>query len=145
MSIENPETPLIDFTSRFKSLPETSQLAIKYLQAKRRVYNKRLRRVVESTGSDQNRKILISAYRKYLVSIEFDLQILWQFPPDSNMHKFWYNGGCICPKKENDAKYGTLALPIINIDCPVHGEKQKRYEDSHLKEIKACLKDLLNG
>ena len=52
-------------------------------------------------------------------NIEFELQKLWGFKEDKNMHE-WYMVPK-CPKMDNYDYKGT-EFKIINLDCPVHGE-----------------------
>lgn len=54
-------------------------------------------------------------------NIEFELQKLWGFKEDKNMHEWYMVPKCTCPKMDNYDYKGT-EFKIINLDCPVHGE-----------------------
>lgn len=54
-------------------------------------------------------------------NIEFELQKLWGFEEDKNMHEWYMVPKCACPKIDNHDNRGT-EFKIINLDCPVHGK-----------------------
>ena len=52
--------------------------------------------------------------------LETEQQLLWNFEPDPNFHRFFDFPGCTCPKLDNAERLGTPYL-IINATCPIHG------------------------
>ncbi len=56
-----------------------------------------------------------------VTEIEFDLQRVWGFECNKNMHRFWNVPKCSCPKFDNEDRYGT-PYTIVNLGCLVHGE-----------------------
>lgn len=52
--------------------------------------------------------------------IETEQQLLWNFEPDPNFHRFFDFPGCTCPKIDNAERLGT-PYKVINNSCPIHG------------------------
>ena len=58
--------------------------------------------------------------------IEYAMQDNWNFERDPTKHKYWYRiPGCICPKLDNDDRWGTNQHIMINT-CPYHGVKENK-------------------
>jgi len=75
-----------------------------------------------------------------LEQTEFKMQELFGFKQDRNYHRYWlHSPGCTCPKLDNQDNYGTK-YRIIDLDCPVHGEKIKNIEKRKDK-IKRLIND----
>lgn len=53
-------------------------------------------------------------------NIEFELQKLWGFEEDKNMHEWYMVPKCTCPRMDNHDYKGT-EFKIINAECPIHG------------------------
>lgn len=52
--------------------------------------------------------------------IEFELQELWGFEKNKNMHEWYLVPKCTCPKFDNADLRGS-EMKIINKECPIHG------------------------
>ena len=53
--------------------------------------------------------------------VEYALQLLWNFPPNSDYHKYSFQiKGCTCPLIDNLDMIGT-SMRYYNASCPIHG------------------------
>jgi len=66
----------------------------------------------------------LKEYSKELTKIEIELQRIWKFPLNKNLHKFWNSPKCKCPKMDNDDRY-PFGYYIYNLECPLHGTDLK--------------------
>ena len=71
--------------------------------------------------------------------IEFEMQELWGFKKDRNMHRYWFdNGVCSCPRMDN---YDNLGTPyrIYHSECVLHGDEMRNMlnREKKLKRIKS--------
>lgn len=63
----------------------------------------------------------IKALGREVERVEFELQELWNFPIDSNYHRYWLDlKGCCCPKDNLDPIYFGQGRIINN--CPIHSK-----------------------
>jgi len=58
---------------------------------------------------------------KFITQLEFQLQVLWNFKQDENMHRWFDIPKCSCPKMDNADNLGT-PYKIINPKCIIHGD-----------------------
>lgn len=71
---------------------------------------------MKSEISNSELKFLANEVEK----IEFELQELWGFNKDKNMHEWYLVPKCTCPKIDNAESRGT-EFRIVNSECPIHG------------------------
>lgn len=69
--------------------------------------------------NEDSREILKS-YANVIETIEYELQSLWGFPKDKNMHDWFNVPKCKCLKKDNNDRKGT-PIRIFAPFCPIHG------------------------
>jgi len=69
--------------------------------------------------NDEDKDTLI-LYSHLLESLEYNMQRLWKFEQDSDMHSWWFRvPHCRCPKMDNaDPLYSSVR--IFRHDCPIH-------------------------
>ena len=75
-----------------------------------------LKNAARNTSDPVKLKMLAAEFDK----IETEQQLLWNFDPDPNFHRFFDFPGCTCPKSDNTERLGT-PYKIINATCPIHG------------------------
>lgn len=64
---------------------------------------------------------LLPIYSEICKNVEFALQELWGFGANANLHRFWKQPHCLCPRLDNEESYGSINS-CINEFCPVHGK-----------------------
>ena len=74
---------------------------------------------------DEMRKVkalpTLRALANSWTSAQFILQALWGYPEDARFHRFWELPHCLCPKMDNEERWGT-DWTIRASHCPIHGE-----------------------
>ena len=75
-----------------------------------------LRDMMEDTEDDD----FLLLCNEYYTLIEYELQVLWKFPQDSNFHKFWNRPKCICPSLDSEDSYPSGHY-VVNQECKLHG------------------------
>ena len=77
-------------------------------------------------GLDPNKEKDLKQLRmfvKLLQSLEFDMQRVWKFDPNANMHSWWFKAPhCKCPFMDNQDMLGTKYRVHVK-DCPLHGHE----------------------
>lgn len=53
-------------------------------------------------------------------TLESEQQKLWNFPVNTDFHRFFDLPGCTCPKLDNDERLGTK-YHIYSKNCKIHG------------------------
>ena len=68
-----------------------------------------------------NRPDLYENPVEYIEALEYTLQVLWGFPPDSKHHTYWLKiRGCTCAYHDNMELIGT-GHRWYSTECPWHG------------------------
>lgn len=83
------------------------------------LHEKKLSVFEEMKATDDSVKLRELA--SLITDIEFKLQDLWGFQRNADFHRFWEVPKCICPKLDNEDRWGLPVGRYYNKDCPVHG------------------------
>ena len=74
-------------------------------------------------------------YATIITNIDFELQELWGFKRNIDMHRWWEIPHCQCPAMDNQDAYGTK-YNYYNEMCPIHGEKSPKVKHTFQYVIK---------
>ena len=78
---------------------------------------------IYSLLSETKDESLMKSLSLDLREIEFELQDLWGFKKNMNLHRFWEYPKCLCPKLDNIEDYPHRQY--FNNKCPLHGNKNE--------------------
>lgn len=86
-----------------------------------------IKQIMENTTPDNDESIKeLSLLADSVTVHEFELQRLWGFEQDSNMHSQWFTlPHCDCPIMDNADRLGTK-YKVINTKCILHGKDNER-------------------
>jgi len=95
-------------------------------------------KVFEKMESTDNSFILHDCILK-IEELEFEMQELWGFKKDRNMHRYWFdNDICTCPRMDNFDNLGT-PYRIYDSMCPLHGYNMRNVLNRE-KKLERILK-----
>lgn len=82
--------------------------------------------------NDTDNKKFLKIIFNQLTQIEYELQMLWGFEPNSVHHKSWRWPHCTCPYHDNQDAYPYMTWR--DIKCPFHGDEieQKTKTKKHV-------------
>jgi hypothetical protein len=71
-------------------------------------------------------RIKLFNYNLSIEELEYQMQELWGFEKNRNMHRYWVEcPKCTCPKLDNLQSRGSI-YRIYNCDCLIHGNLTRK-------------------
>jgi len=99
----------------------------------------KLFKTLEKLENTDNNVFDLETLMVEIENIEFNMQELWGFEKNRNMHRYWFdNDVCTCPKMDNFDKMGT-GYRMYNSNCIIHGEETQSLL-KRVKKLKRVLK-----
>ncbi len=76
---------------------------------------------IKEPNSERGRFHLHNFFTEW-TAVQFDLQEAWGFDRNQDYHASYYLPHCICPKLDNEDRYGT-PYRVVRPECPIHGKQ----------------------